>query len=260
MSQFSPNNKINNQPLENTEHKLDMSVNSYDEHQNVTHSINGRSNSNATSIPRMLSPNEAGGTDELSSGVHANPPMSHNSTARAKAPISQAATDTAHSESRMCAMDTLSKTQMLHTDTTSMQSESRMCTVDLQTSISDVTETAEQLKSESKLRENWKLIERRKRRNKFLGRVGIADTGPNGNFKAADINLPVFIYNVAKTTLEEDIIEHVYNKTQLRVSVQKMKIKVDRGYDSYKVLVPKESLTLSLVKIFGRKAYFFGAL
>lgn len=104
------------------------------------------------------------------------------------------------------------------------------------------------------------MIERRKRRNKFLGRVGIADTGPNGNFKAADINLPVFIYNVAKTTLEEDIIEHVYNKTQLRVSVQKMKIKVDRGYDSYKVLVPKESLTLSLVKIFGRKAYFFGAL
>lgn len=147
MSQFSPNNKINNQPLENTEHKLDMSVHSYYEQQNVTHSINGRSNSNATSIPRMLSPNEAGGTDELSSGVHANPPMSHNSTARAKATISQAATDTAHSESRMCAMDTLSKTQMLHTDTTSMQSESRMCTVDLQTSISDVIETAEQLKS-----------------------------------------------------------------------------------------------------------------
>ncbi|KAL0895108.1 hypothetical protein ABMA27_013565 [Loxostege sticticalis] len=75
MSQFSPNNKINNQPLENTEHKLDMSVHSYYEQQNVTHSINGRSNSNATSIPRMLSPNEAGGTDELSSGVHANPPI-----------------------------------------------------------------------------------------------------------------------------------------------------------------------------------------
>ncbi|KAI5642838.1 hypothetical protein NE865_05136 [Phthorimaea operculella] len=45
---------------------------------------------------------------------------------------------------------------------------------------------------------DWTFVEPKKKKYRFLGRKGNAVTGPNVNFKANDVKVPLFIYNVSK--------------------------------------------------------------
>lgn len=67
----------------------------------------------------------------------------------------------------------------------------------------------------------------------------------------------MFIYNVNKSTTENDIDTHVYSKTEIKVLPQKIRMKVDRGYDAYKILVPKNKLNVFLSEDFWPEGVLF---
>ncbi|CAH2037387.1 unnamed protein product, partial [Iphiclides podalirius] len=107
--------------------------------------------------------------------------------------------------------------------------------------------------------EEWKIAQRKRLRNRIIGKKGVAATEPEGKFRAADIKIPLFIYNVDKSTTDNDIIAHVYNKSQMNISLQKLALKHDRGYNAYKVFVPKSKLDLFLNENFWPEGVLFRA-
>lgn len=96
----------------------------------------------------------------------------------------------------------------------------------------------------------WKIVQRKRLRNRIVGKMGNAAPEPNGKFKAAEIKIPLFIYNIDKSVTEEDICNHIYNKSQSHVPVQKLNMKLDRGYSAFKVMVPKHKIDLFLSEHF----------
>lgn len=94
--------------------------------------------------------------------------------------------------------------------------------------------------------EEWTLVQKRRLRNRFVANRGKAIVGPDVNFKAADIKIPIYIYNVAKDVPMCDIASYICSKTNLTVDLEKMSMKVPKAYDAYKVLVPKHKLEIFL--------------
>ncbi|KAF9796033.1 hypothetical protein SFRURICE_006812 [Spodoptera frugiperda] len=66
----------------------------------------------------------------------------------------------------------------------------------------------------------------------------------NTNFKAAEIKVPIYIYNVAKDVTVCDINKYVTSKSNLNVTVEKMKMRLEKEYNSFKVFVPKDKIDL----------------
>lgn len=96
--------------------------------------------------------------------------------------------------------------------------------------------------------EGWTLVQRREKasresRERFIGKKGKA-IDSNSKFKAAVINIPLFIYNVSKETTANDISEYIKDKTQISVSPEKVSMKNSKMYDSYKIMIPKHKLSL----------------
>lgn len=94
-----------------------------------------------------------------------------------------------------------------------------------------------------KSNDGWTLVQRNKR---FKGNKGKAIVNSEEKFKAADIKLPIYIYNVDKGVSEEDIIMYIKDKSNLQVTVEKMNMKKAKEYNSYKVFVPRTSEDLFL--------------
>lgn len=94
--------------------------------------------------------------------------------------------------------------------------------------------------------DEWIRVQRKKLRNRFTGSRGKADVGSNNNFKAADVKIPLFIYNVSKETSMCDIENYIRKKSNMTVVVQKVDMKMTKDYNSYKVFVPKDNLKLFL--------------
>ncbi|KAJ8727230.1 hypothetical protein PYW08_015627 [Mythimna loreyi] len=88
----------------------------------------------------------------------------------------------------------------------------------------------------------WTLVQRKRLRNRFIASRGKAVSSSNSNFKAADIKIPIYIYNVAKDVPVCDILSYIASKTDVTVHLEKMSMKVPKSYDAYKVLVPKHKL------------------
>lgn len=84
----------------------------------------------------------------------------------------------------------------------------------------------------------------KKEKNRFFSAKGKASC--SGNFKAADMNIPLFINYVDKDTTEDDILQYIEQKTKCNVTMKKINTKRDRGYDAYKVFVPQHKLALFL--------------
>lgn len=80
--------------------------------------------------------------------------------------------------------------------------------------------------------DEWKLVQKKKLRNRFIGKTGKAKTELNEKFKAAEINVPIYIYNVSK----EVAVCHV--------TVEKINMRMQKDYDSYKIFVPKHKLDM----------------
>lgn len=84
----------------------------------------------------------------------------------------------------------------------------------------------------------------KKEKNRFFSAKGKASC--SGNFKAADMKIPLFINYVDKDTTEDDILQYIEQKTKCNVTMKKINTKRDRGYDAYKVFVPQHKLALFL--------------
>ncbi|XP_045777018.1 uncharacterized protein LOC123875311 [Maniola jurtina] len=87
--------------------------------------------------------------------------------------------------------------------------------------------------------EEWTEVRRRRYRNRFEGKTGKAPSEQNCKFRAAETKVPLFISNVHKDTTEKDIIDYIHSNTQEVVQLEKINMKIDKGYNSYKVWVSK---------------------
>ncbi|KAJ2937192.1 hypothetical protein O0L34_g18951 [Tuta absoluta] len=96
---------------------------------------------------------------------------------------------------------------------------------------------------------DWIYVEPKKK-YRFLGKKGNAITGPNVNFKANDVKVPLFIYNVSKEVTVCDIKQYIASKTNAQVLIEKIDMKVQKSYDAYKVFVPSRNLDLFLQENF----------
>ncbi|PZC77472.1 hypothetical protein B5X24_HaOG203350, partial [Helicoverpa armigera] len=96
-------------------------------------------------------------------------------------------------------------------------------------------------KNESQSHE-WIQVQRKRYRNRFIANRGNAIVTSDSNFKAADIKIPIYIYNVAKAVPVCSIVEYVKNKTNIEVMIEKMNMTIEKEYDSYKIFIPRNKL------------------
>lgn len=87
-----------------------------------------------------------------------------------------------------------------------------------------------------------------KNKNSFIGNLGSGTTASNTKFRAADVKVPLFISNVDKNASENDIAEYILEKTHEKVSLSKINMKREKGYNSYKVYVSRSKLGVFLNK------------
>lgn len=93
-------------------------------------------------------------------------------------------------------------------------------------------------------------VHHRKSRNdkksyRYAGQMGCASQN-ECNFKAADTRIPIFITNVHRETTIKDISDYIHNKTQERVTLEKISIKRDKGHNAFKFFVSEQKLSLFL--------------
>ncbi|CAG4975729.1 unnamed protein product [Colias eurytheme] len=91
----------------------------------------------------------------------------------------------------------------------------------------------------------WKKVERRKNYksvNRFIGNQGKGAVIPDNKFKAADIKIPFYIYNVDMAATSKDIADYVLSRTQVMISPEKISMKKSKGYEAYKFLIPRVKL------------------
>lgn len=94
--------------------------------------------------------------------------------------------------------------------------------------------------------DDWITVQRRRYRNRFAVNRGKAVLDTSVNFKAAEIKVPIYIYNVAKDVPVCDITKYVASKSNVNITVEKMNMKSEKEYNSYKIFVPKEKAELFL--------------
>lgn len=111
-------------------------------------------------------------------------------------------------------------------------------------SLAEIVDDGTKWKPE-KVDEGWVQVQRKKLRNQFIGKTGSAPN-KSGKFKAAEVRVPLFIYNVAKDVTEMDIKEYIYSKTKEQVLIYKLKMRRAKNYDSYKIFVSKSKLAFYL--------------
>ncbi|XP_045455250.1 uncharacterized protein LOC123664925 [Melitaea cinxia] len=92
----------------------------------------------------------------------------------------------------------------------------------------------------------WILVQKKRLKNRFVSNKGKAVVESNVNFKAADIRIPLYIYNIAKDVTKDDIQNYVKNKTEVSVDLEKVIMKIPKDYDAYKVYVPKSKIAYFL--------------
>lgn len=94
--------------------------------------------------------------------------------------------------------------------------------------------------------EEWIQVQRRRFRNRFIGKTGKAVSDTGSHFKAADIRIPLFISNVNKEVSAQNICDYIESKAQVTVSVEKINMKHDRPYNAFKIFVPKHRIEIFL--------------
>lgn len=90
------------------------------------------------------------------------------------------------------------------------------------------------------------LVQKKRLKNRFQGKIGKGSVDISSNFKAADIKVPIYIYKVSKETTECDIKKYVTSKINIDIDLQKMNMKVTKDYNAYKIFVPKNKIDVFL--------------
>jgi hypothetical protein len=101
-------------------------------------------------------------------------------------------------------------------------------------------------------------VTKKRRSGIMTGRSGKAETDPNAKFKAATIpKLPIYISNVSKDVNESDIADYIKYRIQESVTLFKINRKSPKSYDSYKLYISKNKLSLVLSDEFWPKDITF---
>ncbi|CAH2085982.1 unnamed protein product [Euphydryas editha] len=92
----------------------------------------------------------------------------------------------------------------------------------------------------------WIIVtnKRKKNSNRYGNKIGSAIQ--TSNFKSADLKVPIFITNVHKDTKPESISEYVYKQTNEKISLIKISQRKERGYNAFKIFVPRHKLYMFL--------------
>lgn len=64
-----------------------------------------------------------------------------------------------------------------------------------------------------------------------MGNKGKATVKLEDRFRAADIKIPIYIYNVSKEVQSSDIVKYIKDKTNIDVTVEKNTMKINKDYD-----------------------------
>ena len=79
-----------------------------------------------------------------------------------------------------------------------------------------------------------------------MGYTGNARADSENKFKAANIHVPIYIYNVSKETTVTDISSYVFKKTNLALKLDKMSMKINKDYDGYIAYIPRQKMDIFL--------------
>lgn len=110
--------------------------------------------------------------------------------------------------------------------------------------------------------DDWIRVNKKKKR--FRGMRGTASVDTGTKLKAADIQIPLYIYNISKENTERDVAEYVYAKTQINIVPEKINMKSSRDYNSFKFYVLRSKMSLFMDNslwpegIYFRKYFLFG--
>ena len=90
----------------------------------------------------------------------------------------------------------------------------------------------------------WTTVRRKRNKNKFVGKKGTAIISTESKFKAANRSIPFYIYNVSKDCPSTVITEYIKCKTGVDVNLEKTSMKLEKEYEAYKFLIPKDTLSM----------------
>lgn len=99
---------------------------------------------------------------------------------------------------------------------------------------------------QEKSSEKWIQVQRKRFRNRFLGRTGKAAPAMSSQFKAADIKIPLFISNVNKEVSSQHICEYIQSKAQVTAIIEKINMKQEKPYNAFKISIPKQKVEMLL--------------
>lgn len=90
----------------------------------------------------------------------------------------------------------------------------------------------------------WIHVQRRKK-SRFKGTKGTAVVNVAERFKAADVQIPLYIYNVSKEVTERDVANYVLEKTNVTIMPERVDVvKSEKDYTSFKFFIPRSKLAL----------------
>lgn len=112
-------------------------------------------------------------------------------------------------------------------------------------SMAEVLESSGEWKKEEPTRE-WVQVQRKRHRNKTDDVRGKAIIKSDDKFRSANIKVSLFVSNVHQDTTEKDICDYILSKTKENVLLQKIKMKQQRGYNAFKIIVARHKLNLFL--------------
>lgn len=121
--------------------------------------------------------------------------------------------------------------------------DKQKCQLEQNHSFADIIRMEGEWKSEEPS-EEWKLVQKKRHRNRFMGLKSDGITEPDSKFKAAATKIPMFIYNVSKDTTVSDIGSYITRKIGIEVTIERVSMKREKEYNSFKILVPKHKLDL----------------
>lgn len=87
---------------------------------------------------------------------------------------------------------------------------------------------------------------KQKYKDRRKGNIGSVVVASEEKFRSADRNIPMFLSNVHRDTVESDIINYIQNKTGEKVSLEKIKINRPCEHNAYKFFVSQSKLQMYL--------------
>lgn len=113
-------------------------------------------------------------------------------------------------------------------------------------SISQAISGSEKIQPDKEEKNGWTIVQKKKPKYKFAGSRGKAASDVDMKFKAAEINIPLFISRVAKEVTDSDIADYILSKTQTAVTIKKIIMQKERNYNAFKIFVPHHKLAMFL--------------